>query len=152
MRNGPNRLRMAESDDEPSVHEFKKAALCLHGRVRRLIQETTHLSIAVRGSMTVIDAGTLLVSRTRAHPGGEAFGGGEGGRHRAYLGDDLLRRIHAEAGHGREPFHGVLVDAQQAHKFLVELLKVRLKPNLFSDFVGRICRSRTCRRPSSSRR
>ena len=26
----------------------------------------------------------------------------------------LLRRIHAEAGHGRQPFNGVLMDAQQS--------------------------------------
>src|SRR5262245_27405356 len=47
VRDRPNRLRMTESDHETSVHEFKDTAFGLHRGVRGLIEQATHLSIAV---------------------------------------------------------------------------------------------------------
>lgn len=47
-RAGPNRLGVPEADDEPSIHQLKDTAFGLHRSVCGLIEEATHLPIAVR--------------------------------------------------------------------------------------------------------
>jgi hypothetical protein len=59
----------------------------------------------------MVDAGAFVVAGTRADPGGEVLGGREGRRRGADFRNDLLRRIDAETGHGREALHRILVDA-----------------------------------------
>src|SRR5215471_15187755 len=126
MRNRPDRLSVAEPDDEPSVEEFKDTAFGLHRSVCRLVEEPTHLSVAIRGPVAMIDAGALVVSRTGAHPGGQALGGREGRGGRTDFGDDLLRGIDAKARHRCQSFDGVLMDAEQLREFLIEVTGLRL--------------------------
>jgi hypothetical protein len=68
MRNRADCLGMAEAAHKPPVEQLEDAALGLHRRLRGLIEESTHLAIAARDAVTAIDAGTLLVSWTGAHP------------------------------------------------------------------------------------
>jgi len=69
----------------------------------------------------VIDARALIVARTRAYPRGEALRGWERRGGRPDLGDDLLRRIYAQARHGRQALHGILMDPEQTREYLVQL-------------------------------
>ena len=140
MRNRPNRLGVSEADDEPAIHELKDTAFGLHRGVRGLIEEATHLPIAVRRSMAVVDARALVVPGTGAHPGGQALGRREGGGRRADFGDDLLRGIDPEARYGREPLHGILMHAEQPRQFLIQLSDVRL--DQISNSSSVIARSR----------
>ena len=57
--------------------------------------------------------------------------------------DDLLRGIHAQAGHGRQPFDGVLMNTEQLRQFLIELLNVPLDHCQFIE--------RQCQQPSVDR-
>jgi hypothetical protein len=61
--------------------------------MRGLIEQSTHLTVAARGAMTSVDAGTLVVPRTGAHPGRQSLGRRKRRRRGADFRDDLLRRI-----------------------------------------------------------
>ena len=61
MGDRADRLRVSETDDQPSIHELKDTAFGLHRGIRRLIEQAAHLPVAVRRSMAVIDAGALIV-------------------------------------------------------------------------------------------
>jgi len=66
-----DRLGVAEARDEPAIHEREDGALRLHRGVGRLIQDASHLSVALGTAVTVVDTRTLLVAGTGAHPRGE---------------------------------------------------------------------------------
>ena len=94
--------------------------------MRSLIEQSTHLPVAVRRAVTVVDAGALVVPRTCAHPRGEPLGRGKRLRRRADFRDDLLRRIDTETRDRRESLHGILMGAEQPRELLIKLLHVRL--------------------------
>src|SRR5262245_53513943 len=73
MGDGTDGLRVSKARDEPAVHDRKDRPLRLHRGVSGLIQDAAHLSIAFGAAVTVVDAGTLLIARARAHPGRELF-------------------------------------------------------------------------------
>jgi hypothetical protein len=54
------------------------------------------------------------------------FGRREGHRRGADFRNDLLRRVDAETGHGREALHRILVDSEERGEFVVQLLQVRI--------------------------
>ena len=68
-----DRLGMSQARDDAAVHDGKDRPLGFHRGVGGLIQDASHLSIASGAAVTVVDAGTLLIARARAHPGGELF-------------------------------------------------------------------------------
>ena len=55
-------LDVSQTDHEPAIHELEDTALGLDRRVRRLIEDAAHLTIAMRGPTAVIDAGALAVA------------------------------------------------------------------------------------------
>ena len=112
VRDRANRLGVSEPDDEAPIHELKDTAFSLHRGVGGLIEEPAHLPIAVRGPVAVIDARALVVTRAGTDPGGQPLRRGECPGRGSDFGDDLLRRIHAQPGHGREPFDGSLMVTQ----------------------------------------
>ena len=112
VRDRSDRLGVSQPHDEPSIEELKDAAFGLHRGVRGLIEEPTHLSVAVRGSVAVIDARAFLMPGTRADPGGEALGGREGRGGGPHFRDDLLRRIHPKPGDLGQPLESILVLAK----------------------------------------
>src|SRR5262245_28001110 len=109
---------MSEADDEASIHELEETAFGLHRGVRRLIEESAHLSIPIRRSVAMIDAGALVVSRTRTDPGGQSLRSGKARRRWPDFRDHLLRRIHAEPRDRRQSFDRSLMRAQQLREFL----------------------------------
>jgi hypothetical protein len=119
VRNRSDGLRVAEADDQASIHDFEDAPFGLYRGVRRLIEEAPHLAIAVGRPTAVIDAGAFVVPGTGAHPRGQALRRREGGSRRADFGNDLLSGIDAQAGDGREPLDGILMLAQQLSQFLI---------------------------------
>jgi hypothetical protein len=127
MCNGADCLGVTETDNETPVEQLKDTPFGFHGRVRRLIEQATHLPVAARGAVTVVDARALVMAWTGAYPGRKTLGGGKRPRSRTHFRDDLLWRIDAKAGHGRESLHGILVHPEQRGKFLVELLHVRFQ-------------------------
>src|SRR5262249_782060 len=70
---GTDRLGVSKTRDEPAIHDGEECPLRFHRGVGGLILDAAHLSIAVGAAMTVVDAGTLLIARARAHPGCELF-------------------------------------------------------------------------------
>ena len=68
VRDRPDRLGVSQSDYEPVIHQLKDTPFFLDGSVRGLIEQTTHLPIAIRRSMAVIHTGALIVTRTDADP------------------------------------------------------------------------------------
>ena len=125
MGDGPNRLGVSESDDQPPIHELKDTAFGFHGGICRLIEQPPHLAIAVRRSMTVIDARALVVPGAGADHDAKRFALANV----AAVGPTsamICCADHPEAGHGGQPLDGILMDAEQLRDFLIELPEVRL--------------------------
>jgi hypothetical protein len=124
VRDGADRLGVAEADDKPPVDNLENTAFRLRRGIGRLIEEATHLAVAMRRSTAVIAAGDLLVTRTRANLGGEALRRWKRGGRQPDFGDDLLRRIDSKPRDGRRALHGLLVLTQQQGEFAIERLLV----------------------------
>ena len=73
MGDGSDGLSVSKARDEPAIHDGEDGALRFHRGVGGLSQDASHLSIAFGAAVTVVDAGTLLIARARAHPGRELF-------------------------------------------------------------------------------
>lgn len=71
MGDGADRLSVAEARDEPAIDDREDAALGLHRRVGRLVQDASHLPVTFGTAVAVVDTRTLLVAGTGAHPRGE---------------------------------------------------------------------------------
>ena len=90
---GTDGLRVSKARDEPAVDDRKDRPLRLHRGVGGLIQHAAHLSIAFGAAVTVVDAGTLLIARSGAHPGRELFRRWKRGGAGTDFRDDLLRGL-----------------------------------------------------------
>src|SRR5580693_6949411 len=66
-------------------------------------QQSPHIAVALRRAGGLRNLGALFLSRTSPDPGGQVLGGGKYGRASAHFGDNLLRRIHSQTGHFRQP-------------------------------------------------
>ena len=71
MRDRSDRLRMAHADDESPVEQLKDTSLGLHRGLGGLIQQSTHLPVATRRAVTMVNTRALVVPWTGPHPGGE---------------------------------------------------------------------------------
>ena len=67
-------LGVTEARDKPSIHNREDGALRLHRGVGRLIQDASHLPVALGAAVTVVLARALLGAGARAHPRREVFG------------------------------------------------------------------------------
>jgi hypothetical protein len=70
---GSDRLSVSKTRDEPAIHDGEDRPLRFHGGVGGLIQDASHLAIALGAAVTVVHAGALFIARACAHPGGELF-------------------------------------------------------------------------------
>ncbi len=129
VSNRPDGLEVPETRDQTAVHKLKDTALCFDRRIGRGREETAHLAVPFGRSMTVADACTFIVARAGTDPRGEVLRRREGGRRRPDLRDNLLRGIHPQPWHGRQPLHSILMR-----------LKV-VAPSLGSTWVASECRS-----------
>ena len=68
---GANCLGMSKAWDDPTVDDGKDRPLGLHRGVGGLVEDTSHLPVALGAAMVVVHAGTLLVTGADAHPRGE---------------------------------------------------------------------------------
>ena len=66
MSDRADRLGVAETWDQATIHDREDGALRLHRGVGRLIQDASHLPVAFRTAVTVVDARTLFVAGTGA--------------------------------------------------------------------------------------
>jgi hypothetical protein len=71
---GADRLGMSEAWDDSAIHDGEDRSLGLHRGIGGLIEDAAHLAIAFGAAVAVVDARTLLVAGTGAHPGGEVLG------------------------------------------------------------------------------
>lgn len=81
--------------------------------MRRLGQDAADKAIPLGGTRTVILFGALVGSRAQAGPGGEVRRRGERLGIHSHFGDELLRRVRAEAGDFGQPDYGILVLPQR---------------------------------------
>ena len=81
----------------------------------------------------MIHPGALIVTRTRPHPRCESLGRRKRGSSRPDLGDDLLRRIDAQARHGGQALHGVLMRCEQIRQFLIEVTNLLVEQSQFVE-------------------
>src|SRR4029077_18878377 len=65
--NSADRLSMAEARAQPAVHDVEDRPLRLHRGIGGLVEDASHLPIAFRAAVTVVYAGTLLVSGAGSH-------------------------------------------------------------------------------------
>jgi hypothetical protein len=148
VRDGANRLGMAEARDDPTVHDREDRPLGLHRGIGGLIEDARHLAIAFGAAVTAVHARTLLVTGAGANPGGEMPRGGKRRRGGADLRDDLLRGIDAEAGDFGEAPHRVVVGREKVGHLLIELAEVTLDhAQLFQRELQQPAR-RNCAMPS----
>ena len=56
-------LRVPEARDQPAIHDGEDGALGLHGGIRSLIQDASHLTVALGAAMTVVLAHALVGAR-----------------------------------------------------------------------------------------
>src|SRR6266704_3274193 len=89
--------------------------------VGSLIEDAPHMTITLRGPMAAAYSRGLVVSGAGAHPGGKVSLGRKGRCRGAHFGNDLLRRVHPQTGHLRQPLDLVLMGAEQVGDLLVEL-------------------------------
>ena len=67
------------------------------------------MAVALRGPAAVVHFRALVVAGTCANPRGEVLLGRKGRCGGTHFGNDLLRRIHTQAGYFRQPLDGILV-------------------------------------------
>ena len=70
------------------------------------------MAVALWRAVAVVNTGALVVARASTNPRGEMLPRGKGRCDRAHFGNDLLRRVHSQTGHFRQPLDGVLMLAQ----------------------------------------
>ena len=76
--------------------------------------------------VAVIHARALFVAGACTHPGGETFLRGKGRCGGTDFGNDLLRRIHTQAGNFRQPLDGLRMLTEQSRHLLVQLADLLL--------------------------
>jgi hypothetical protein len=93
---GPDRLIVSQARDRAAIHDLEDASFDFYGRVSSLIEQAPHVTVALRGPVTVVHAGALLFAGGGTDPRREAFLGGKRRCGRADFGNDLLRGVHCE--------------------------------------------------------
>src|SRR2546426_12137280 len=77
MRNDPDGLIMSEARDATAIDDLEDASFDFYGGVSNLIEETPHVTVALRRAVTVVHAGALFVAGAGTHPPREAVLGGK---------------------------------------------------------------------------
>jgi hypothetical protein len=90
MGNGADGLVMSQARDRAAIDNLEDASFGLYRGVGSLIEEASHVAVALGRSVALINSRTLLVTRAGTHPRGETFLGGKGRRRGADFGNDLL--------------------------------------------------------------
>ena len=68
MSNGPDGLIMTEARDATAIDDLEDASFGLHGGVSSLIEQTPHVTVALRRAMTVVHTGALFFAGAGTQP------------------------------------------------------------------------------------
>jgi excisionase family DNA binding protein len=114
MGNRPDGLVMSqEAWDRAAIHNFEDASFGPGCGVGALIENTPHVAVALRRPVVVVHASAFVVAGACTNPRGETFLRGKGRCGGTNFGNDLLRRVHSQTGHFRQPLDRVLVRTEQ---------------------------------------
>ena len=91
MGNCPDGLIMSQARDRAAIHDLEDAAFGPDCGVGCLVEKASHVAVAFRRPVAVVDPGTLVIAGTRTNPRRKAFLGRKGRGARADFGNDLLR-------------------------------------------------------------
>jgi hypothetical protein len=92
----PNRSRVPEARNEPSIDDREDRAFGFDRGVRRSIEDASHVAIALRAAVAIVHARALLVAGAGAHPRRDVLGRRKRRRGDPDFGNDLLRGIDAQ--------------------------------------------------------
>src|SRR5215469_5436210 len=112
---------VSEAYHQSTIDDLEDTSFVFDGGMGSLIENATHLTVALRRAFAAVDAGALFFARACSYPRDQILGGLEGGCRGPHFGNDLLRRIHSQARHLRQSFHRILVRAEQIRGLLIEL-------------------------------
>jgi len=124
MSNGPDGLIMSQARDRAAIHNLEDASFGSGCGVGRLVENAPHVAVAGRRSVAVVHARALDRRQGRHPPGRRGISRRDGGTD---FGDDLLRRVHSQTGHFRQPLYCILVLIEQTGHLLVQLADLLLK-------------------------
>jgi hypothetical protein len=88
-----DRLVVPQAGYIAAIEDLEDASFVFDRCVGRLIEKAPHLTVTFRGVVAAAHSRALVIAGASAHPGSEVSRGGKSRCRRAYLGQDLLRRI-----------------------------------------------------------
>jgi len=91
VSDGPDGLIVSQSRDAAAIENLEDASFGLDCRVGRLVKNASHVAVALRRPVAVVDAGALFVAGAGTDPRGETFLGRKGCGSGTDFGNDLLR-------------------------------------------------------------
>src|SRR6266403_5665325 len=91
MGNGPDGLLVPETRYRAVVDKLEDASFSPGCGVGRLVENTPHVAVPLRGSVAIVHARALAVAGTGANPGGELLLRRKGRGGSTDFGNDLLR-------------------------------------------------------------
>lgn len=121
MRNGPDGLIVSQAGVPIGDIGPEDASFDLDRSVGTLIENASHLTVALGRAMALGHSRAFFVPRTCADPRGKVLFGRKGGCRRTDFGNNLLRRIHSQARHLSRALRSILMLREQSRHLLVEL-------------------------------
>jgi hypothetical protein len=120
--NYPNGLIMSQTRHTAVIENLEDASFEFGCSIGSLIQNPPHVTVALRRPAAAVHFRALFIAGACAYPRGEMLLGRKSRCGGTYFGDDLLCRVHPQAGHLRQSLDLILVRTEQIGHFLVELL------------------------------
>src|SRR5215510_6858353 len=128
MGDGPDGGLIAEAGQQTAEHDLKVTAFLGDRSVRSLVQHSTQVFIAFRGTTAMVLLRGFFLAGTGPHPRRQLRRRRECTGLRPYLGDDLLRGIHSQARYFRQSDHRVLMRLHPLRDHAVELRHLLIDP------------------------
>ena len=91
MSNDADGLIMSEARDATTIDNLEDASFGVGCSICRLVENASHVAVAVGGPVVVVHPCTLVVTGSGTHPRGETFRGRKGRGRGTDFGKDLLR-------------------------------------------------------------
>ncbi len=126
MGDGGDGLIVSQARHQSAIDDLENGSFRLDRGVGSLIENAPHVAVTLRGAVALGYFRALFVSGACSYPGRELLAGRKCRCGSTHLGDDLLRRIHTQAGYFREPLDHLLMLAEQSRHLLVQLADLLL--------------------------
>jgi hypothetical protein len=111
MGNGSDGLIVSQAGDGATIHNLEDASFGPGCSIRSLIEYAPHLTVALWRAMAVVHACGLIVARTAPTQEERHFAVG------LDFFNDLLRKVHSQAGYFCQSLNGIFVLAEQTGHF-----------------------------------